>query len=170
MQLDVVPHIIPNSNITECNFCTFGSVSNAAVVFHSRSQHCDVIFGFLGYLEANTGIIPEIRPHNCFRTRPFHFVIYLSQQSPLIIPAVVAVSKWRYRPKNPRLPSKELPLIPRVVRYPASRHISPHKDHVIVPTIVSYHSNSRHLSFQEWSHKATMVSYPNTRHLSSHEW
>jgi hypothetical protein len=141
MQPDLVRHIISNSNITECNFCTFGSISNAAIMFQKWSRH--VIRGFLRSLEANTGIIPEIRPHNCFRTRPFHFVIYLSQQSPFIIPTVVTVTKWRYRPKNPQLTSKELPLIvPRVVRYPNIRHLSSQQWSCNRP-------NSRELSFQQ---------------------
>ena len=103
MQPDLVPLIISNSNITECNFCTFGSVSNAAVMFQSRSQHTDVIRRFLRSHEANTGIIPEIRPHNCFRTLPFHFVIYLSQLSHQSSPSqngVTVPSILRYHPKN----------------------------------------------------------------------
>ena len=143
MQPDHVRLVYSNSNIIECNFCTFGSVSNAAIMFQSRSRHYDVIRGFLRSLEANTGIIPEIRPHSCFHTRPFHFVIYLSQQSPLTIPTVVTVTEWRYplscHPESCHSSFQEWSDILTVATY------RPNNDHVIVPTVVSYHSNSRHL-------------------------
>jgi hypothetical protein len=71
--------------------------------YSCRGLHSDVIRRFLRSLEANTGIIPEIRPHNCFRTLPFHFVIYLSQQSHHSSPSqngVIVPSILRYHPKS----------------------------------------------------------------------